>query len=292
MTTAEKTTITVSATINAPIGKVWKCWTGPIHIMHWNNASDDWHTTYAENDLRAGGKFVSRMEARDGSFGFDFEGKYTTVEENKRIDYAMSDGRTVKVSFTSNGNETIVTETFDAEQENSIDMQRQGWQAILNNFKSYVEKIGKPDALHFEIEINAPVEHVYKTMLEDKPYREWTAEFNPTSYYKGSLEKGSKILFLGSDKDGNQGGMVSRIKENMPNKFVSFEHLGIVKGEQEITTGADIEQWAGAFENYTFKGKDGKTVLSVDMDTNEEFESYFAETWPKALKKLRAICER
>jgi uncharacterized protein YndB with AHSA1/START domain len=139
METTTKPTITVEATVKAPVEKVWKFWSLPEHITKWSNASDDWHTTKAENDLRVGGKFLSRMEAKDGSFGFDFGGVYDEVKTNELIAYTLGDNRKVSVHFTPNGNETKVTETFEAESTNSIEMQQGGWQAILNNFKKYVE---------------------------------------------------------------------------------------------------------------------------------------------------------
>jgi uncharacterized protein YndB with AHSA1/START domain len=139
MATAEKITITVEATINSPIDKVWQLWTTPQDIMQWNNASDDWHTTRAENNVRTGGKFLSRMEAKDGSMGFDFGGVYDEVKTNQSMAYTMGDGRRVTVTFVPNGDETKVTETFEAESVNSIELQRNGWQAILNNFKKYAE---------------------------------------------------------------------------------------------------------------------------------------------------------
>lgn len=135
-----KEKITVRAKVNAPVEKVWEFWTTPEHITKWNNASEDWHAPKAENDLRAGGKFLCRMEARDGSAGFDFGGIYDEVIENELISYKMDDGRSVSVSFEGNGEETEVVETFEAESENSIEMQHDGWQAILNNFKKYVEE--------------------------------------------------------------------------------------------------------------------------------------------------------
>ncbi len=135
----EKTKITVESTVKAPVEKVWDCWTDPKHIVNWNFASDDWHSPRAENDLRTGGKFVSRMEAKDGSMGFDFEGVYDNVVKHKTIEYSMSDGRQVKVTFAGNGSETRVVETFDAENTHSLEMQKGGWQAILDNFKKYTE---------------------------------------------------------------------------------------------------------------------------------------------------------
>lgn len=139
MEAAEKTRITVIATINAPVEKVWKIWNDPQHITHWCSASDDWHAPYAENDLRKDGKFKTTMAAKDGSFSFDFEGVYTKVEPHKTIEYTMSDARKVQIGFSANGDSTKVTQTFEAESENPIEMQRGGWQAILDNFKKYSE---------------------------------------------------------------------------------------------------------------------------------------------------------
>lgn len=134
------TTITIEATINAPITKVWEKWTLPEHIVNWNFASDDWCCPKAENDLRVGGKFVSRMEAKDKSFGFDFGGTYDAVKKNELIGYKMDDGRKASVKFIAKGITTSVIETFEPENENPVEMQRGGWQAILNNFKQYAEK--------------------------------------------------------------------------------------------------------------------------------------------------------
>lgn len=139
MEQTSRNVITVNNTINAPVKKVWEYWTKPEHITLWNNASDDWHTPRAESDLRAGGKFIARMEAKDGSMGFDFGGVYDAVKENEYIEYTMDDGRKVIVRFRSKGDQTDVVESFEAEETNSVDMQRDGWQAILNNFKKYTE---------------------------------------------------------------------------------------------------------------------------------------------------------
>jgi uncharacterized protein YndB with AHSA1/START domain len=139
METKQKTVITIEATVNAPVEKVWKYWNEPKHITQWAFASEDWHVPAAENDLRNGGTFSTTMAAKDGSFSFDFGGVYNKVETNKTISYTIGDGRKVEVSFAGTGNETKIVETFEAEDQNSIDMQRGGWQAILNNYKRYVE---------------------------------------------------------------------------------------------------------------------------------------------------------
>ncbi len=136
---AKNKNITVDVTVQAPVAKTWKYLTEPEHITQWNNASDDWHTPSATNDLREGGKFTCRMEAKDGSAGFDFGGTYSKVIPLKHIAYTMDDGRTVMVQFEDRGGETHITEAFDAESENPVEMQREGWQAILDNFKKYTE---------------------------------------------------------------------------------------------------------------------------------------------------------
>ncbi|MCP1146812.1 SRPBCC family protein [Lysinibacillus endophyticus] len=131
--------VTVEATVQALVEKVWEYWTEPTHITKWNQASEDWHTPYAENDLRAGGKFVSRMEAKDGSMGFDFGGTYDEVKLHEVISYTMEDGRKVKITFIDQGDKTKVIESFDPENEHPVEFQQAGWQAILDTFKQYVE---------------------------------------------------------------------------------------------------------------------------------------------------------
>ena len=131
--------ITIEASISASLEKVWSCWTEPKHITNWNFATDDWQCPSAENDLRVGGKYKARMEAKDGSFGFDFEAIYDEVIPQKKLTYTMPDGRVVTTSFEDQGEKTRVTTVFDAEGENPVEMQKNGWQAILNNFKKYVE---------------------------------------------------------------------------------------------------------------------------------------------------------
>jgi uncharacterized protein YndB with AHSA1/START domain len=139
METNEKTVITVENTVNAPVEKVWDYWTNPEHITHWNFASDDWHSPWAKSELREGGTFSARMEAKDGSMGFDFGGVFDVLRKNEVIEFTMGDGRKVKVNFTPQGNATKVSESFEAEGTHSVELQKNGWQAILDNFKKYTE---------------------------------------------------------------------------------------------------------------------------------------------------------
>ena len=131
--------ITIQTTVKSSIEKVWTAWTTPADINQWNAASDDWHNPRSTNDLRVGGRFSYRMEAKDGSMGFDFEGTYTKLVHEKLIDYVLEDGRTVSVAFEPVSGGITVVEAFDAEDSNSAEMQRQGWQSILDRFGSYVE---------------------------------------------------------------------------------------------------------------------------------------------------------
>jgi uncharacterized protein YndB with AHSA1/START domain len=139
-TTSTPTVITIETTVNAPVEKVWESWTNPEHVVNWNNASEDWHTPRAENDPRTGGRFSYHMASKDGKMGFDFAGVYDEVRENEYIEYTMGDGRNVKNTFTNEGGKTHIVVRFEAENTNSLELQKGGWQAILDNFKRYTEK--------------------------------------------------------------------------------------------------------------------------------------------------------
>ncbi len=136
------TTLTVSVTANVPVEKAWKHFTSPDAIVQWYHASEDWHAPKALNDLTIGGIFFTRMESKDGSMGFDFTGTYTAIEMHKLIAFLLPDGRKVSVTFSEEGSATTIIETFDAETLNPVDLQRAGWQSILDNFKHFTENNG------------------------------------------------------------------------------------------------------------------------------------------------------
>lgn len=150
------------------------------------------------------------------------------------------------------------------------------------------------EKLTFTTDIKASAESVYESMLglkDVKTYQQWTATFNPTSTYEGNWDKGSKILFVGTDGNGKRGGMVSEVVENNPAKFVSIRHYGYIDGDKEVTEGEEVEKWAGGHENYTFEENNGVTKLTVHMDSIEEYVSYFQENYPKALEVLKSTIE-
>lgn len=150
------------------------------------------------------------------------------------------------------------------------------------------------EKLQFKISIQAPAHKVYDVMLgisNKLNYEQWTALFNPTSTYEGNWNKGSKIRFVGTDEKGEKGGMASEIFENIPNRFVSIRHYGLVKADVEITEGPEVEKWANGLENYIFDDNNGATALTVELDAVEEFIDYMNQTYPKALARLKEICE-
>jgi uncharacterized protein YndB with AHSA1/START domain len=293
METTNKTElITVQTTVAISSDKIWQLWTDPEHVKNWNFATNDWHTLKATNELREGGKFLYRMESKDGISGFDFEGTYTEIVPFERIAYQMTDGRNVTVEFISENESVSIIEKFEPDTFHSTELQQIGWQAILDNFKKYAEASSDIERMHFEIFIKCSQEEVYRTMLDKRKYSRWASAFNPSSYYTGSWETGSEIRFLGTDRDGITGGMISRVMENIPGKYISIKHIGVLQDDNVMTTGPEVEKWAGTFENYSFTQADGGTLVFVDVDVSNEFRNYFIQTWPLALKRLKEICEQ
>lgn len=149
--------------------------------------------------------------------------------------------------------------------------------------------------LQFKVSIHAPIAKTYDMMLglsSKSTYEQWTSMFNPTSTYEGSWDKGGKILFVGVDEKGEKGGIVSKIADHIHNQFVSIQHYGLVKGDQEITVGPEVEKWANGFEKYHFEENNGTTTVTVELDTTEDFIDYMNEKYPKALNKLKELCEQ
>ncbi len=146
--------------------------------------------------------------------------------------------------------------------------------------------------LHYSISINTPLEKVWNTMLDDKTYREWTSVFMPGSYYDGSWEKGSIIKFLAPDEEGKLGGMLGKIAANRPHEFISIEYLGMIINGVEDTTSEEVKKWAGAHEEYSFDHTNGVTEVHVTLDLAEDMADMFNESWPKALTKLKDLCEK
>lgn len=292
METSNKTIVHIETQVNASLEKTWQNWTSTHAITKWHTASPDWHTPQAEHVLEPGGKFSYRMEAKDGSFGFDFSGTFDTIRPNEFLGITLDDGRKMTVTFSGNEEQTQIKEAFEAEETNPVEMQRGGWQNILDNFKTYVESLNERVQLHFKTTIHATAEKVYETLTDTEKYKLWASAFFPGCYFEGSWEKGSKIHFLGVDENGEKGGMLALVAENIPGQLISLIYQGIIKGEEEITEGKEVEDWKGGFENYTLKEKDGVTELTVDISAIREFQDFFSESWPLALTEIKKLAEQ
>mgnify|MGYP000853278384 CR=1 FL=1 len=279
--------ITIEATINAPVEKVWKLWNDPNHIKQWNAASDDWHTPRSSVDLRVGGKFSSTMAAKDGTMSFDFAGVYTTVNKNQLIELTIEDGRKVRVEFSSENGKTKVVETFEAENTNPLEMQRGGWQAILDNFKKHVERLNQYEQLDFSIIITAPKKKVWDTMLGKETYKKWTSAAWPGSNYEGEWKEGETLFFFGPDKSGTK----AKLVEHRPYVYTKAEHVASLDKGKEDTESEIAKIWIGSTESYAFSEKDGHTTLDVTMHVTSDWADMFKKDWPTALNKLKEICE-
>lgn len=288
---AQPELIVISVSIKAPLKTVWNCYTHPIHIIHWNNASEDWHTTFAEANMRQGGKFMSRMEAKDGSFGFDFSGTYTTVKPHTKLAYVLDDKREVEILFEETTKNVLVTVSFEAETTNPVDLQKAGWQAILTNFKAYVEHPSTRYMVHFDVKIEATPEVVFAKMMDKKTYTKWASILQQGSTFTGDWSRSSTMHFVYADEEEQEQGLVAKVRENIPNRFISLEYIGVVENSAVILEGEDVEEWKGMLENYSFKAKENATILSVDIDSTEDFVPFLKSSWPKALAKLKELCE-
>lgn len=282
--------ISIGAMVNAPIEKVWNFWTQPGHVMQWNHASSDWYTPQAVNDLRPGGRFSYTMSACDGSVSFDFSGTFILVDMYKRIDYQIDDGRMVQVLFDEDTDGVRITENFEAEDVHPDELQRAGWQSILDNFALYTGNSARP-TLRFQTEIKAPSEKVYQILTDDQGYRKWTSVFNPSSHFVGSWDQGSLILFLGHDEHGKRHGMVSKILENLPGRLIRIEHIRTHSDDIVNEPDYHLDTWSGALESYFLTAQESGTIFRVEVETLPDYLEYFLSTWPEALKKLKEICE-
>ncbi len=287
METAKQTVITVETIIDAPVDKVWKIWNDPKHITQWNNASDDWHTPQAENDLRVGGQLRATMAAKDGSMSFEFIATYDKIVPNKSIDYTIEDGRKVTVEFSPQGSKTKVVESFEAEGTNPVEMQRDGWQAILDNFKKHTERLNKYHQLDFSITIDASLKKVWDIMLSEKTYRQWVGAAWPGSYFEGEWKEGETLCFFNSEKSGTK----AKLIEHRPYQFSRAEHVSCFDKGKEDTSSSIARSWIGCTESYAFSERNGHTTVKVTMHVTADWVDMFNTDWPKALAKLKEICE-
>jgi uncharacterized protein YndB with AHSA1/START domain len=264
----------------------------------WNTAGFGWSTGEVQIDPKVGGRWFAEYKSPDGKDDFVFEGVFTEIIENQKISYKMPkdmgefevDERKAEVLFEEfEKGKTQVTITFDAEDLNSIEMQKQGWQAILDNFKTFLERKINPEnaRLILDIDINASPQKVWKTLLEKESYNIWAATFSPGSHYQGEIKYDNKVQFLGPD----QSGLISLVKVCIPEFQVSFEHLGGFKDGKEDPDSPMFLPWKGNRETYTLKSKNEITNLSIYQEMSKTEIEYFEEMWAKALEVIKKIAE-
>jgi uncharacterized protein YndB with AHSA1/START domain len=282
--------INISQNIKASPNQVFESYLNSKDNQRWQNAGGGWSTGFVNIDAQNGGKFEAEFKAADGINDFVFGGTFDQIIPNKKINYTIEGGRKAEVLFEEiSPNETKVSINFEAETQNSIDLQRQGWNQILVNFKTFVErKVNPKNAILLKnIEIKSSKEKVWKVLLDQQNYQKWTASFCEGSYYEGEMKLNNKIWFLAPDKSG----LSSLVKVLIPGFQVSFEHIGAVKNGIEDFDSPGFVGWKGARETYTLNEKDDFTNLEIYQDLTKTELEMFDQMWNKALQTIKELSE-
>ena len=278
--------ISISVTIKSDIHTVWKSFTETKHIVNWYFASPDWHAPTAEHDFNNGGKFSIRMEAWDESFGFDYTGTYDKIVDFKEVVYTLDDGRKVDTSFMQTGDEIVVSQDFQADEGIDVEMQRMGWQGILNQLKKYVES--KTVVFEVEADINASADTVWDCLTKNEIYKKWSKAFSPNSEFKGDWDKGKHIDYI----DIGKGGTRALVEGVELNKFIQQRHIATITAENEIDTKSDsAKHWIGTIENYTLKDIGGAIRFTVHIECHEQFREFIESSWNTAILDFKRVCE-
>ncbi len=317
--------IILTTTINATPEQCYNSYLDPQDNKRWNTAGFGWTVGFTKIDAKVGGSFAVEYKYAVGKYDFILGGVYTKLVQNRLIRYDMPqnmaefkvNARKVEVGFEDNnvvsekaprqsatatpqegnlnenlqmGNSTKVTITFDAEEMNSIERQEQGWQAILNNFKTFVERKSNPNnaALNKSVVINSSAEKVWNAIVDNENYKLWTAQFCAGSYYEGEMTYDSKIRFLSPNKSG----LSSVVRVCIPNFQISFEHLGFIKDGVEDLDNPEFSGWKGARETYTLREENGKTTLEIYQEMTINEPEFFDKSWDKALAIIKQIAEQ
>lgn len=282
--------ITITTTIQAPIHTVFESYLSPADNLRWNTAGEGWTVSHTTINPVIGGTYSIGFKSPDGANDFDFGGVYTNIIPDQLITSILDDGRHVKVLFEEKDNEAIVTIEFDAEQENSLELQEQGWGKILTHFKQFIERKSKPThrSILKTIDIHASVEKVWDVLLQDQSYRQWTKVFDEDSYYEGEMKYQGKIKFLSS----HNGGLASNVHVYIPYYQISFEHLGVIIDGVEDFDNPQFADWKGARETYTLTPQGSSTHLEIYVELTQEEYEYMSNLWDQALIKIKDLAEK
>ena len=278
-------TITIKKTINAPLELVYNSYINPKDNIRWNTAGDGWTTSYATINAVTGGSYDVGYRSPDGLHNFPLAGNYLEVIPNSKITSIMGD-RKVNVDFVSVNSDTEVTITFDAENENSMELQSKGWGNILNNFATHVEKKAKSDyeVIDINTTVDASPKAIWNALLDQNNYKQWTAPFTEGSYYEGRIEFGEIIKFYSPA----HGYLKSEVVVCIPEYQISFKHLGFYS-QQDVLEGED---WKNNRETYTINQEGNTTTLNIYQEMTKKEYEFFAPMWTKALEILKSIAEK
>lgn len=268
-----KTTLQVSTDVAADPASVWTRFTVPGHIMQWNFASEEWHCPAAENDLRPGGVYRTRMEARDGSQGFDFEGVYDEVVPESRLAYTLTNGRQVKTEFSDQNGRTRVTTTFEPEDSFPIEVQQAGWQAIIDNFRRYVES--EPERMVREqVTIDTPADTVWSIITHPRYARELGQQFDKNAYVRSDWQLGSAVEFVYE-----------------PERIAATGTISELKPLELIRIDFDFDGFA-YYESFHFSSTEGQTILTAEAGPYTHARDEHATVWSNWLQKVRELSEQ
>jgi len=278
--------ITVSIEINERLDLVWEKFTRADHIVNWYFASPSWHAPSANVDFVDGGMFSIRMEAWDKSFGFDYKGKFQRITPMKSIQYILEDQREVLTSFTEYESAVKITQTFESEDANNLELQKQGWQATLESFKRYVET----DFLIFEshIDIHASQEVIWDSITQLEKYQIWTKAFSENAIFHGQWRQGETLDFITP----NRGGTRVLVDALIPNNSIHLVHTAVITPDnQSDSTSPSAKPWVNTIENYELINKDNIVTFVAHIECHRSFYDFMKSSWDKALVDLKSYNE-
>ncbi len=276
--------IEIEVLIKNSLDKVWEYWTGQPFISQWYSASDDWWTPWVNQNFQVDQGFVYRMEARDGSMGFDFSGVFTEIVDHEKIVYVLEDGRKVLTTFEERDGRILLKQAFDAEDQNSAQMQKDGWQAILNHFKSFCE--GDQIEMSFRTVLGTNPNRVWEYLTLPRLYEEWAIAFSEQPKFVGQWVEGGTIDFI----DFQEGGTRVQLDKVKPFEKLYMTHIAMIDGQAGIVEDhPEAPTWVGTKENYDLELVGKETILTIHIMCHPKYVDYLRNSWEKAVKLMTHV---
>lgn len=272
--------ITIGVQIEKQVDIVWSYWTKAAHIKHWYFASEDWWVPWVEQQFEVGHKFIYRMASKDGKMGFDFTGRYTDIKANESITYVLEDDREVITTFEVIDDTVYLKQVFETEDDSSAEMQKQGWQAILNQFKGYTES----DWIRFTLQkhMETTPEVVYHYLTDNDKYMSWAHVFSDDSKFYGDWVEGGEITFV----DHRESGTVALVENIIPNELIHMKHIKLLKGDSLDETSDEALIWIGTLERYELHKSEDGVLVDVMIECHESYVGFIRDSWIEALNEI------